>query len=67
VTSNELLRWLRRRLQLSQPDLAVRLGIDIATVAGWEQLCHGIPPWNHDWLGQLLTPHLATPVGEASA
>ena len=63
----ETLRWLRRRLSTSQPDLAARVGVAPQTVAAWEARRYGIAPHNRARLAAMLAPRLATPEGEAFA
>ena len=61
----EVVRWLRRRLGLSQPALAREVGVAQSTVGGWESGTSGIAPANRERLAALLAPHLATPEGRA--
>ena len=63
----ETLRWLRRRLGLSQLSLAPHLGVNPKTLANWEARRHGIADKPRAQLAALLAPHLATPAGEAFA
>jgi DNA-binding transcriptional regulator YiaG len=63
----ETLRWLRRRLGLSQLALAPHLGVNPKTLANWEARRHGIADAQRATLAALLAPHLATPAGAAFA
>ena len=63
----ETLRWLRRRLGLSQVALALDLGVSTAAVGWWESRRQGISPTHRARLAALLAPHLATPEGAAFA
>jgi DNA-binding XRE family transcriptional regulator len=63
----ETLRWLRRRLELSQEAFAELADARTDTVGAWESRRHGIGPRHRARLAALLAPHLATPEGEAFA
>ncbi len=63
----ETLRWLRRRLGLSQEAFAEHIGVSPKTVVGWESRRQSIGTPNRARLAALLAPHLATPEGEAFA
>jgi DNA-binding transcriptional regulator YiaG len=63
----ETLRWLRRRLGLSQLALALDLAARPESVAAWETRRHGISPPYRAQLAALLAPQLATPEGAAFA
>jgi DNA-binding transcriptional regulator YiaG len=60
----ETLRWLRRRLKLSQLDFALDHGIESSTLSAWESRRYSISPPHRARLAALLAPHLATPEGE---
>jgi len=61
----ETLRWLRGRLGLTQLNLALELGTDVASVSRWETDRLPIGPRNRARLAALLTPQLATDAGTA--
>ena len=61
----ETLRWLRRRVGLSQLDFALHLGVSSTTLGSWEARRHGIAEEHRARLSALLAPHLATPEGQA--
>jgi len=61
----ETLRWLRRRLGLSQLGLALELELGSSTVSAWEAHHQGISPQHRAALAALLAPHLATAAGAA--
>ena len=63
----ETLRWLRRRLGLSQEAFAEHIGVGTQTVASWEARRQGIGRPNLARLVALVAPHLATPEGEGFA
>jgi transcriptional regulator with XRE-family HTH domain len=63
----ETLRWLRRRLGLSQLRFALDLGVSPTTLGSWEARRHGLSDAQRARLAALLAPHLATPEGEAFA
>ena len=63
----ETLRWLRRRLGLSQLAFAQHIGAATETVAAWEARRHGLSDDHRAQLAALLAPHLATPEGAAFA
>jgi len=61
----ETLRWLRRRLGLSQLGLALELELGSSTVSAWEARYQGISPRHGAPLAALLAPHLVTAEGAA--
>ena len=61
------LRFLRRRLGLSQEAFAAHLGASRETVESWESRGRAIEPRYQRRLLPLLARHLATPEGEAFA
>jgi DNA-binding transcriptional regulator YiaG len=61
----ETVRWLRRRLGLSQLALADRLGANFNTVPNWESRRHAPSTAYREQLAALLAPHMATSEGEA--
>jgi len=63
----ETLRWLRRRLGLSQEAFAEHIGVGTQTVAAWENRRHAIATPNRERIVLHLAPHLATPEGEGFA
>ena len=63
----ETLRWLRRRLGLSQFAFALEIGVGATTLGNWEARRHGLSDAHRAQLAALLAPHLATPEGEAFA
>ena len=63
----ETLRWLRRRLGLSQLAFALHLEVSSTTLGRWEARRHGISDAHRAQLAALLAPHLATPEGAAFA
>ena len=63
----EALRYLRRRLGMSQEAFAERLGVGVQTIAAWESRRQNISLPNRARLAALLAPHLATEEGEAFA
>ena len=63
----ETLRWLRRRLQLSQLDFALQVGVSPRAVGSWESRRYGLSDEHRAQLAALLAPHLATPEGAAFA
>jgi hypothetical protein len=63
----ETLRWLRRRLRLTQLDIGLLAGTGGRSVARWEARRVGISPRYRARLAALLAPHLATPQGAAFA
>ena len=63
----ETLRWLRRRLGLSQLRLTVEIAAHSGSVGTWEAGRHGISGEPRAQLAALLAPHLATQEGEEFA
>ena len=63
----ETLRWLRRRLGLSQEAFAEHVGVSPKTVIGWEYRRQSIGTPHLARLVALLAPHLATSEGAAFA
>ena len=63
----ETLRWLRRRLGLSQLHLADVLDVSHTTVSRWETQHHARSPRHRAQLAARLAPHLATPAEQAVA
>jgi DNA-binding transcriptional regulator YiaG len=63
----ETLRWLRRRLKLTQEAFAERAEVTTQAVVKWESRRHGISPAYRARLVALLAPHLATLEGESFA
>jgi len=61
----ETLRWLRVRLGLTQLNLALALGTDVASASRWETGRLPIGPRNRARLVPLLAPELATDAGRA--
>ena len=61
----EMLRWLRGRLGLTQFNLALALGTDVASASRWETGRIPIGPRNRARLAALLAPQLATDAGTA--
>jgi len=61
----ETLRWLRRRLGLSQLGLALELELGSSTVSAWEARHQGISPRHRAPLAALLALHLVTAEGAA--
>ncbi|MFN8514396.1 MAG: helix-turn-helix domain-containing protein [Thermomicrobiales bacterium] len=59
----ETLRWLRRRLGLSQQDFAERIDVMPHTVGAWEARIRPIGSASEQRLAALLAPHLASPGG----
>ena len=64
-TPRETLRWLRRRLGVSQEAFALDLGVSPTTLKRWETRRHGISDERRAQLLALLASHLATPEGAA--
>ena len=63
----ETLRWLRRRLGMSQRASAYHVGVSPAALGHWEVRRNGIAPQYRERLVALLAPHLATAEGQAFA
>ena len=63
----QTLRWLRRRLGMSRPDLARSLRSTTETVSAWEERGTTLAPLDRDRIAALLAPHLATSAGAAVA
>jgi hypothetical protein len=63
----ETLRWLRRRLGLTQLALSLELDAYDGAVGHWESRKQGISPAYRTRLAALLAPHLAMPEGQAFA
>jgi transcriptional regulator with XRE-family HTH domain len=61
----ETLRWLRRRLGLSQFDFGLRVGVSPGTPGHWEARRHGISDEHRARLAAVLASHLATLEGAA--
>ena len=61
----ETLRWLRRRLGLSQFAFAEHIGAATETVANWETGRARPSLRYHQRIVRRLAPHLATPEGQA--
>jgi transcriptional regulator with XRE-family HTH domain len=61
----ETLRWLRRRLGLSQLQFALELGVNATTLGYWEARRHAISDAHRAQVAALFAPHLATPEGAA--
>ena len=59
----ETLRWLRGRRELTQLDLALRVGVGLSTAAAWETGRRAISPANRTRIAILLALDLATAEG----